>query len=123
MKRKMDHFAIFEVACFVKPTYDIQQKRYIEFVKDRTEEKSRAWEEAVNAYHRVLMGQATKLGRATSIGSAGVKCEMGVRNCMIIWTPQWILNVANYEMLNPNYWVHSQATKLNNYVFPEEISS
>ncbi len=123
MKRKMDHFAIFEVACFLKPTYDIQQKRYMEFVNDPSEEKSLLWEGAVEAYHRVLMGSAINLGRATTAGTGGIKMLMGVRDNLIIWTPAWILNIANYERLNPNYWVHPQAVKLNSYVFPREISS
>jgi hypothetical protein len=41
---------------------------------------------------------------------------------MIIWTPEWLRNVANYERINPNYWVHPKAVKVNNFEFPSEIS-
>jgi hypothetical protein len=69
------------------------------------------------------MKQASTLGKATTIGAASVKLLMGVRGTIIIWTPEWLRNVANYERINPNYWVHPQVRKLNNYEFQKEISS
>jgi hypothetical protein len=140
IKKRMDHRAVFDVACFVKPIYDIQQTRYMEYVHaaqkmenseiwDETVEayrvcieKELAWKKAIDAYHRILMKQASKLGKATTIGAAGIKMLMGVRGTIIVWTPEWLRIVANYERINPNYWVHPQAQKLNNYEFPKEIS-
>jgi hypothetical protein len=134
IKGRMDHETIFDVACFIKPIYDLQQARYIEMIKSSVwddaaqrcianPDKELAWNESVIAYHRVLMRHASKLGKATTIGSAAIKMLMGVRGTIIVWTPEWLRNVANYEKINPNYWVHPQAQKLNQYEFPQEISS
>jgi hypothetical protein len=141
IKRRMNHFAIFDVACFLKPIYDIQQTRYMAYVKaaqkmfeaalgEETTEAYRisietevAWKKSVEAYHRALMKQASTLGKATTIGGASVKMLMGVRGTIIVWTPEWLRNVANYERINPNYWVHLEARKKNSYEFPKAISS
>lgn len=140
IKGRMDHSTIFDTACFVKPIYDIQQARYMEYVKAaQTLEKSSgdavveayrvsvetelAWKKAVEAYHRILMKNASKLGKATRIGGASVKMLMGVRGTIIVWTPEWLRQIANYERINPNYWIHPEARKLNNYEFPQEISA
>jgi hypothetical protein len=141
IKKQMDHRTIFDVACLVKPLYNIQQDRYMEYLRavaalesaapgdETTEayrvsiEKEVAWKKTIEAYHRVLMKQASVLGKATTIGGAAIKMLMGVRGTLIVWTPEWLRNVANYERINPNYWVHPQARKLNQYEFPQEISS
>lgn len=122
--KKMDHRAIFDIACIVKPTYDVHQQCYIELLQDPdSPEKLEAWYNSIEAYHKVLMKYSLALGKATTIGSAGIKMLMGVRGTIIIWTPEWLRNVANYERINPNYWIHPQARKLNNYEFPQEICS
>jgi hypothetical protein len=142
IKSRMDHRAIFDVACFLKPLYNVQQDRYMDYLRalqamedaaapgiEATEERricidrEIAWRKAVDAYHRSLMKQASVLGKATTIGGAAIKMLMGVRGTIIVWTPEWLRNVANYERINPNYWVHPQARKLNQYEFPQEISS
>lgn len=141
IKGRMNHAAIFDVACFLKPLYNVQQDRYMAYLRamsrmeeaapgEETTEAYRvsietevAWKKAIEAYHRSLMRQASVLGKATTIGGAAIKMLMGVRGTIIVWTPEWLRNVANYERINPNYWVHPQARKLNQYEFPQEIST
>jgi hypothetical protein len=137
---KMDHRAIFDMACFLKPLYNVQQDRYMAYLKlkDASDNAPREetkvayeamaearveWHKSVEAYHQVLVKNASALGKATRLGAAGVKLVMGVRGTMILWTPEWLRNVANYERINPNYWVHPEARKLNHYEFPKEICS
>jgi hypothetical protein len=141
IKGRMDHSTIFDTACFLKPIYDLQQDRYMAYLRAASllqeaapgEETSvayaacvaaeDAWNKSVEAYHRALMKNASKLGKATRIGGASIKMLMGVRGTIIVWTPEWLRNVANYERINPNYWIHPQSRKLNQYEFPREISS
>lgn len=123
IKKRMNHEAIFQVACVLKPIYDVQQARYIDCINDPDNfQKMQNWSESIEAYHRALMRHARTLGKATTIGGAAIKILMGVRGTIIVWTPEWLRNIANYERINPNYWVHPKSVKVNNYEFTQEIS-
>jgi hypothetical protein len=122
--KKMNPEALFELAKFMKPFYDIHQVLYMEYVEEPDDiYKEDRWMRSVEEYHEAIKKLAPRLGKAMGIGRAQTVMLLGVRGSMIIWTPEWLRNVANYERINPNYWVHPQARKLNNYEFPKEISS
>lgn len=122
--RKIDPAAIFELAKFMKPFYDIHQVLHIEYLEEPDDiYKEERWRSTVEEYHHAIVKLAPRLGKAMGMGRAQAVNLLGVRGTMIIWTPQWLLNVANYEKINPNYWVNPKAKKINHYEFQSEISS
>jgi hypothetical protein len=110
---------VFGIACALKPIYDAQQRRYIEFLEELDNlGKETAWDKSVKEYRRAVIDHAGALGQALGINPAYIKMVMGVRGQIIVWTPESFRQMANYERFNPNYWVHEQAVKKHNFEFP-----